>query len=171
MSERGIPFDIGCKKLDVLSAPDKISSVQTNEEGENEYQEYADPKLSYLNDRGGRGHWRGNRSRGSGNKPVRVNCFIWKKGGHYAADCYNQYCQLCGKFGHGLKKCSNPPPGLKTFSPAESNKPGFPLQQGVAEDTVIIDIKVNGADWEAMIDSGAALCVTDVATLKQLNLD
>ena len=54
----------------MLKASSKISSVQTNEEGEHEYEEHADPKLSYVNDRGDRGYWRGNRSRDSGNRPV-----------------------------------------------------------------------------------------------------
>ena len=38
------------------------------------------------------------------------------------------------------------------------------------EETVVIDVTLEGKPWEAILDSGAALPFIDIKSLKQLNL-
>ena len=51
-----------------------------------------------------------------------------------AKNCLNQYCQLCGKWGHGMKTCKNPP-GIKVVSSTTS--------AAVPEETVIVQALID----------------------------
>ena len=57
------------------------------------------------------------------------NCYICQQVGHMAKNCLNQYCQLCGKWGHRMKIAKNPP-GIKVVSGTTS--------VAVPEETVIV---------------------------------
>ena len=61
--------------------------------------------VSYSYNR--RGSWRGNNSGSSNTRGRgRGNCFVCRKPDNFAADCPNQYCQSCGIWGHGMRKCT-----------------------------------------------------------------
>ena len=89
------------------------------------------------------------------------NCYICQQVRHMAKNCFNQYCQLCGKWGHGMKMCKNPP-GIKVVSGTTS--------AAVPEETVIVQALIHGKEFEAMLDTGAGVSVTDFTSLKRLGL-
>ena len=75
-----------------------------------------------------------------------------------AAECNNQYCQRCGTWGHGMKMCdkdrNNRP---AKFSTIKENDQG---DASVPDGTVIVDIDIEGHNYEALVDSGVS--VTDM---------
>ena len=82
------------------------------------------------------------------------------------ADCTNytnQYYQVRGVWGHGMRKCNKPSNrfGIGTIS-----------EKGDGPDeTVIVSVEIEGLKWEAMLDSRAGISVTDIETLTSLGLD
>ena len=65
-----------------------------------------------------------------------ITCYICNKPDHLAADCTNQHCQVCGVWGHGIRKCNNPSNtyGIGSIS-EKADRP---------DETVIVSVEIEG---------------------------
>ena len=210
MSDRGLPLDIGCQRLDEIEEQTAASSrvAAVNEEEFEESHDVQGPvNRVYNNFQGSRGRGRNRRRnnnynnnnnnnyssnnnnnhnsnrdgnnnynsnrdgnsnnnfRNSGNP--RKQCFVCNKTGHVASVCTSQYCQRCGDWGHGISMCNNPnrkPPGVNAVHDNVSE------ENGVPEESAMIEMELEGRESEALLDSGAGPSVMDLLTLKKANL-
>ena len=170
MSDCGIPLDIGCRRLNEISEQSKPSAINVvGQSGACRKELRPTAKqpeefigglargFAYYSPRGRRpGRQRG------GNAST-IKCHICNKPDHLAADCTNQYCQVCSVWGHGIRKCNKPSNRYGTGSISEKGDG--------PDETVIVSVEIEGQKWEAMLDSGAGISVTDIETLTSLGLD
>ena len=172
MSDHGILLDIGYHRLDEISERSKPSALNVVGQGGASRKEVSptaqQPEefigglargFAYYSPRGRRP----GRQRGRGGNASTRKCYICNKPDHLAADCTNQNFQVCGVWGHGMRKCNKPSDryGIGSIS-EKGDEP---------DETVIVSVEIEGPKWEAMLDSGAGISVTDIETLTSLGLD
>ena len=174
MSDRGIALDIGCRRLDEISEQSKPSAINVIGQGgasRTELSPTAQQPEEFISDleRGFAYYSRrdrcSGRQRGRGRNASPRKCYICDKPDHLAADCTNQYCQVCGVWGHGMQKCNKPSNRYGTGSIIISDKGDGP------DETIIVSVEIEELKWEAMLDSGAGISVTDIETHTSFGLD
>lgn len=156
LKERGIPLDVGCTHRDELQGETSkaIAAIKQNAEAVQGEDSEAEVKAMYQ------GRFRGNNRRGGGRSNYFKNCFVCNEGGHISKECTNQYCQKCGKWGHGKNKCES-----------RSVRAINAQIEGDGEETVTINVSLDGKHSTASLDSCASLSVIDLKTVRELGVE
>ena len=170
LNERGIPLNTGCQNLDEIATHAKGDSVNNVEmTGDNSllYDGKEQVLESGVNRISNREYNKGRYSSKARNK----NCFICNKPNHIAAECTNQYCQRCGTWGHGIRNCNKDRSYKNQQINSVINEEGRETKNNTPDETVIVDVKIEGHKFEALLDSGAGVSVTDIDTVRALGLE
>ena len=97
-------------------------------------------------------------------------CFICNWAGHITIDSVKQYCQRCGEFRHGMRRCNRTWSDGYHSGPIRSVVAESDNKNVVSEDSVRVNVRVEGLDSEALLDSFASSSVMDFTKLSSLRL-
>ena len=110
-----------------------------------------------------RGPFRGNSRRYTTRVSSDARCFICDSARHFMAQCPERCCPKCGRKGHDIRGCRERDSQRDVFQASACSA-------STMETSVMLPVKINGREINAMLDTGADPSVVDRVTAQRLGL-